>query len=251
MYWLYKFGTYELPRAGTNPENFPVTFKNPELDLFHGSVDLFGSDRTGLNTTVLSTNGVIDTLVGLKTLRRLIGTKADLYREDDDGNLDYVSARLVNVTTERVSKLCSTVTVDLEFHVYRPIWYAETGNTENQTISSATTNFSLDNTEAEIGIGGKITITVNAGATLTDPRITVGTQWVQYTGSLTAGDVLVFDNDGKTVTVNGSDAYADFSAANKSTWIELTPGASNSVSVTCTISGGTSSLVWEWETALL
>jgi len=251
MYWLYKFGDYEIPRPGAKPESFPINFKSPELDIFHGSVDLFGNDRTGLETTSLTTNGAIDTLVGLKALRRLVGTKADLYREDDNGDLEYTPARLVRVDTERVSKYCSTVTVDLEFHVYRPIWYYETGNTENQTISSATTNFSLDNTNGEIGIGGEITITVNTGATLTDPRVTVGSQWVQYTGSLTAGDVLVFDCDGKVVTVNGSDAYVNFSAANKSTWIELTPGASNSVSVTCTISGGTASLVWEWEIAVL
>ncbi len=54
MYWLYKFGSYEIPRPGVNPENFQITAKNPEMNLFNGSADLYGSDRTGINENSLT-----------------------------------------------------------------------------------------------------------------------------------------------------------------------------------------------------
>jgi hypothetical protein len=249
MYWLYKFGDYELPRAGTNPENFQIGFKSPELDIHDGSVDLYGNTRTGLNANSLSTNGVIDSLASLKSLRRLIGTKANIIRErDSDAGLEYTPARLTKVEIKRISRFCETVEVDLEFRLYRPIWYYETANTDERTLTGPTTNFSLDNTNSEYELGGIITLEVSGS--VTNPKFQVGDRWVQYTGVLGASDVLVIDNDGKTITVNDVDAFDDLTSSNLSEWVLLEPGVSNSVSVTCTITG-TADLTWEWETAVL
>jgi hypothetical protein len=251
MHWLYKFGTYEFPRAGTNPEDFQTTTKTPNVALYNGAVDLYGSDRTGIDDNQISTNMVIDTLSGLRALRRLLGTKADLYREKDSGGQEYTSARFTQLDLVKVSRYCDAVEVTLTFNLYRPIWYHTSTNMESRSISVATTSFTLDNTASEIGTGGEIILEADTGCTFVNPKFTIGSDWIQYNGTLTPSDVLVINNDGKTITLNNVDSFIYLTASNLNKWLVIAPGVINDVTLTCEIVGGTTDLDWEWETAVL
>ncbi len=80
------------------------------------------------------------------------------------------------------------------------------------------------------------TITCNSG-TLTNPRITHGNRWIQYSGSLGSGDVLVVDVRARTAILNGTVPVDAALAKRTPDWLRLPGATSPALAITRAASG--------------
>jgi phage-related protein len=115
-------------------------------------------------------------------------------------------------------------TVDLSFKIADPHWYSNVqGDTLVDGITSATP-VNIDNAGTSAGpvlVTATATGAVNGGFT-----ITIAGKQMTYQGNLVAGDVVIFDTDNWTVTVNGANGIAGW--AGTFPWL---PGGVSNVTV--------------------
>ena len=103
-------------------------------------------------------------------------------------------------------------------------------------VSSLPYNLAVTNPGSAADVQPVITITPTGG-TLTNPRLTVGSTWVQYTGSVTTGVTLTIDCSTWTATKGASNVAANISSAGVD-WLRLEAGANTAV-LSGSLSAGT------------
>lgn len=172
-------------------------------------------------------------------------------RREDDGAEQFKYARLLNVAhvrtlsdTNRIARL--DLTFEAEGKPWRSTFGAEatTSLTANAVTGlSITTGGTEEVRDAVFTITATSTITGLAIVRYGDPNF-----YMQWTGSLTAGQSLVIDCGAHTVEKNGAEAYGGFSLYNGihngPDWMILSPSIANSLLIGLTGGPGNLSVVY-------
>ena len=104
----------------------------------------------------------------------------------------------------------------VEFVLADPWWYAETVTTVGPTtIIQSPQSISVDNPGTYKAEKAVLTIT----GPITDPKLTVDSVWVKYTGSVAAGSTLVLDCGDWTAELDGADVSGDISHEGDLRWL--------------------------------
>lgn len=266
MYTLTYFGQIALP------EQMPVE------DIGTGSVELAsyplssGGAFDGLGSEVATIRGTTITKkakisganaqVEYVALRGMLGKKEKLYRQWSDGNIEWVTARLKKIESDRTVKHRQHIDVTLEFEVYSAYWhgeligqwYLDDGNYLDTGLNfdSGDAIFTLDASPKSVIVnqpGNAIVKDSILTLTAADSNITAFTiqgngSHLVFSGTILAGKSLVIDCGEYTVENDGIDAIANFSlGANHAIneWMHLDSG-DNSFTITFT-GGGTTSTI--------
>lgn len=255
-YTLERFGSIYLPLYNRRTDATPVQPRQALLSTAAGTFDAYGSDRAPQKLPHAITLVCVlaeDTEAALRTsidaLRAAVGTRATLYRRaDDDGTVQRCTARLVDMDYQRGRGNLRHQELKLAFQQLDP-WVGK--RWEDWTLDDG---INLDDgyyfdsgavaltppASPTITVGGNITavdaiLSVTMAGTDTDPVYvvcpTTGVALV-VDGPWALNDLLVIDNDARTITLNGADAYSRLDldsgygaydhTANQ--WIELPPG---------------------------
>lgn len=179
-------------------------------------------------------------------LKAKVGVRGSLYRRrfDDESISQFRTARLLEVREKgAIDERGVRAALDCVFEITGVGWR-----------SAAQASVSLIN-NALVEVAGTLpvrnaTLTITASATITQVSVACAAQGVAWTwaGSLAAGTSLVIDDEARTVTAAGVDAYSGFTLASGHTaegWIDLAPGA-NALSVAVVGTASAISLAW-WD----
>lgn len=115
-----------------------------------------------------------------------------------------------------------------------PLWYAASVTTASTGFSSLPTS-GLAVTNGGTYVARNMTVTLacpaSPAASLTNPKITIGSFWVEYTGVIAAGQSLVIQPHLFAATVAGSSVVSqmDWNESNGPVWLELARGANSAV----------------------
>jgi hypothetical protein len=193
-----------------------------------------------------------------ETLRGMVGQRGRLFREWQDTNIEWVTARLVKVGAERDLDQIRHLEVDVDFEVYSGYWHGDliaAWTFDSGEIFDSGLFFDSGGDQVTLDSSPKnFTITLNGNAIVNDPIITVTAGGanitsltirnlssnneadLRYTGTITSGQALVIDCGAYTVENNGVDDEANHSVgANHAIneWFRLKDG-SNSIRISIT-----------------
>lgn len=102
-------------------------------------------------------------------------------------------------------------TVDLMFKIADPHWYS---HSMGDVVVDGITHSAAVNINNPGSSSGPVLVTATATAAVSNGfNITIGGVRMGYAGSLVAGDVVIFDTDNWTVTVNGANGIAGWSGS--------------------------------------
>lgn len=178
-----------------------------------------------------------DMLANLDVLRGLFARPGQHELKHQFGNVTRtVQAEVVNSVEFQPQGKLNVYYLTAEFLLADPLWRAQNPTTVGPT--NLTTN------PQSIGVtnGGSYQVE-DAVITLTgeivDPKLTVGSIWVKYTGVVPAGQSLVIDCSDWTASLNSVDVSGDISHEGDLIWLIFQPGV-NTLAVTCTsVTGAT------------
>lgn len=109
-----------------------------------------------------------------------------------------------------------------------PLWYATSNTTATTRFSSVPTNLSVNNPgsyDAE-----KVTITLacpaSPAAILTNPKVTIGSIWVKYTGVVGSNSTLTIDTSTFVATVGSADVSSAITHSGAVPWLVVPAGSS-------------------------
>jgi hypothetical protein len=125
---------------------------------------------------------------------------------------------------------------------------SDSGNVTSIAVNSTLESATIDNEGTAVINRGTITITVDAASDITDMRITNATNstYIQYSGTLVADDVLVYDLLSRTATLNGTDVFANVTLPDDASyWLPLELDE-NTIQVTADSVTGTLTVDWQW-----
>ncbi len=199
-------------------------------------------------------------LVYFRTLRALTGRQGRLYRRWEDDEIEWVTARLVEVSAERELEHQRHLEVDVRFQIYSAFWHGDlNGNwlfdsgeffdsglnfdasSTSTTIDSSPKSFTITNDGNAIVNNPTITVTAG-GANITALEIkctTTGNLWeLDYSATITSAQALVIDCGAFTVLNNAVDDEANFSLGTTHAIDEWARLMSGSNAITVTITGG-------------
>ena len=168
---------------------------------------------TGSTPAALQTN--------LATLQELFGRLGarTLSRTMPDATVRTISAEASQMLLQPQSDKVYAAAVDLLCAA--PWWQRTTVATTNQTgIGSSPTSVNLSNPGSAPHVGATITI----GGAITNPKVQIGSIWVQYTGAIGGGSSLVLDCENFTTT-GGS--VANITHSGSTAWMVIPAGASS------------------------
>lgn len=272
MFRYTRFGDTELPEYEPNYDVSVHVSTTVFVDVGGGGVfDAGGTEQLEVGQTTLSHRATVvaddddDFETQVRALRKLRGTRANLYREWRSGEVEFVEARCVAVNATRGSKMTLHQEFDLQFVVLSPVWYGDThaawvlddgeylddGLNLDQSDEASFTLTSSPQAETVPNDGDATVrnaiITVTAGdADIT--ALTIGNSTtsaeIEYTATITSGDVLEIDCGAFSVENDGSDDYDNFALTSNHAapgWFPLAAG-DNSITITFT-GGGTGSTV--------
>lgn len=116
-----------------------------------------------------------------------------------------------------------------------PMWYATAATTATTGFSSVPATLSVTNPGTYVARAMTITLTCPASpaASLTNPKIAVGSFWVKYSGVVAAGQSLVITTRPFAATYAGNSVISliTWNESNGALWLELAKG-SNTITVT-------------------
>lgn len=268
MYRLTRFGTLDLEHynqvdtigSGPTPTSYQVLPDGGALDRFGdrqmnpGAVERVKSLRLRVSTETSAQE-----YMALLSLR---GKRDRLYRRLVDGSIQWIYARLVEVTAQRSheqTRFRVLQDLDLRFVTeesfwrgdLRSTWYLDDGHylDTGLYLDSALT-FSLASSPAvitanladEIGMAPTraMVLTISAGsADMSNITIArTGGETLTFAGTILANKSLVIDTGTMQVLNDGVDAYANLTlspTADLAAWFVLLPGDNT---ITVTYSGG-------------
>lgn len=263
MYTIDRFGTVTLPT------NKPTVTASPVSSLTSGLVSIGGFVFDGYGDgrqpqrfpfplrykamVVSASKAAMRTTID--ALRALVGTKAYLYRyANSDLTTQKCLARLVSEPYERENQTLLYNEITLEFLQLSPWegnshgdWRFDNGQIFDNALTFDSTDFQAAFSSAVATLtltnSGNLPVdnailTVVAGSGMITRVVIGGTgiDW-QVDATITAGQSLVVDCGSRSVQVNGTDAYRNFSLGNNHSlrnWLYLEPG--NTV-ITTTLTG--------------
>lgn len=145
------------------------------------------------------------------------------------------TVEVVNQVTfePKVGNLAYVFMVD--FLMSDPLWYAETKTAFGPTtITMASQNITVTNAGTYQSEKAIFTL---AGP-LSNPKLTIGSVWVQYTGAIAGGQSLVIDCGAWTALLAGADVSGNITHDGDLCWLPIPVGA-NTLAVTTGTTGGT------------
>jgi len=264
MYHLHRFGTYELPDRMPSSDISTGAYVTDPFNLSDGGAyDPLGTEESVTQSYNLSKTAIFyfATEAARRTfeegLRALVGTRDKLYREWDNGDLEWVTARFKRISGSRELENRRHLEVDMEFEVYSYYWHGAFDGIwtfdagfffdSGLTFDPDGNTFTLDASPKDVTIDGDgnaivkdVLITLTAGSldiTAFDLESDTGAHF-SWSGTLTAGDSLAIDTGALTVLNNGVDGYANFTLESDhalNEWFRVVTGDNV---ITVTITGG-------------
>lgn len=263
MYTLYQFGTTTLPTYNTDYDIGVAPAQLMFIQTANGVFDGNGDGRSRATfpfslsyKAVVAEDAYANNRTTLDNLRKLVGTRAFLYRYVDNANttIHRCTARLVAMPQSRPFEQRGYFEITLEFQQLSPWigtkngtgWTFDSGilfdSGRNFDEGVSPTTLSLASTTLTVTNNGNIPatdslITVKAGAealeSLTVWNFTTNCRFY-WAGTLTPGSVLQIDTGACSVVNNGADDYNSFKLDDpfhrNEHWMEFAPGA-NSMAV--------------------
>lgn len=172
--------------------------------------------------------GAPDTLLRqqVDALRSRLGAVGSLWRlREDDGSLQWVTARLMSVGYDQRVEDRLSATLRSTFETLMAGWRSQAARTASVAYPAAARRLLIHN-------GGNLPVddailTITASSTITSLTITMTGVDLRWTGSLTAGQTLTIDCGRRTVVKAGASAYAGWSLGSGHTaagWLPLAVG---------------------------
>ncbi len=125
-----------------------------------------------------------------------------------------------------------------EFAFADPFWYAEAAGTTTASVSADPQTVTVNNPGTYRALKPVYRIVGPA----TNPKLAVGSSWLQYTGAVASGGTLSIDCGAYTATNGTVDASGDITHEGDLTWLPLAVGTN---SIVCTgMSGGSFTAVF-------
>lgn len=278
MYHLTAFGSQNLPlRRPSEYQGAGAAGTHLTPMVSGGLYDGYGSDRTPLRGQAISYTGTlaqgIDGFTTAsafeledKALRLLAGTSAKLYRYWETGattQWTYARCAAVNATRVPADRIWLDFTFDFIQKSY--CWFGAWHQVSFYDVGDAIDPDSLPRTGAESGTGAvtltgvsnsgnlnqhivKITVTADGGAVTAFDLVNNTTgHTIGWAGTLADTKALVIDTGALSVENDGTGEYSLLTyLATLENWFELAPGDN---SITCTVTGGPASVVFEYYAA--
>ena len=248
-YKLSHFGTKALPTARATPDvgSGPSLFTM--IDLPGGLIfDESGAQAAPRGTYKLRFEAMISEATAsaadtaYQAFRALRGTHNQLKRTRQDAGVEWVYARLDQISATRRPEDVATLELEFLFTVESRVW-SGTARTPAETLDGGDGDDVLVCPNLGDAIVKNAVLTVKAG---TQPlhalTFTItGETSITYSGTIAAGKSLIIDVGAKTVENNGTGDYApwDYSANVIDDWFRIAAGGS--ISITLAYSGGTPS----------
>lgn len=117
--------------------------------------------------------------------------------------------------------------VAVEMVLQDPLWYATSNTVATTPFSSVPTNLTVTNPGTYTA--EKCTITLacpsSPAALLTNPRVTIGSVWVQYTGVVGSGNTLTINTSTFSATIGTTDVTSAITHSGAVRWLTIPPGA--------------------------
>lgn len=274
---IVKYGETDLPQASGQAQ-FPVQFRSSLLPLQNGAYDQDGQLSYLLPKTVSysfwvrADDGVIDTVID-NILKEAAKGKRILYATMRDATQRIAMAKLLDVSINPSARLYFPTASNFDgyepmscsWEMEYPFWLKEADepwrmdhgltmdsgltmdrgqkSTLAMTATGQTLTVSNDGNTAQGR--GLFTITVGAGGSITNFRITSDEtdDFVEYTGTLIAGDILILDLLPQIARLNANDAYSSITiGATQTRFLSLELG-SNTFTMSGTAISGTITIV--------
>jgi hypothetical protein len=257
---LERFDDLTLPLIEATQDIGAIGTRVAYMNLPSGGVyDAYGDGVAPRGQYTLSARGEVhgtraEILTQVDAIRAKRGRRGKLYARVDDDSIRWVWARLRNVQAQRSTPNVFRLPVDLSFDITSPVWYGDRHG-EGWTFDSGeffdtglvfdeetgdvftldhTGPISGDITNAGTGSVDNVVLTITAGADAITAFSMLSTgpngddqAWLEYGGTIAAGESLIIDAGAQSVTNDGDDAYADFSFGIGhvlSGWFRLDPG---------------------------
>lgn len=269
MYLLERFGIRTLPPYNSEMTESPIPAAIAFVETTGGIYDNDGNGRSRQALPfalryqgVILENLMTDTRAYVDMFRPLVGIRSKLYRRArDNDEVHWCYARLVAMPyeTNTKDKAWRTVTLDFQqlsrWHGARhdDPWTFDSGEVfddglildeesptildTNPKVTAVINNGNIPIQDAQIFLtaaGSNITAVTFTG-TNSVAGITINLTW---TGTLTAGQILIINDAASSVLNNGVNAYTGLvrnSGHNIAPWFEFAPGTTN---ITVTRTGG-------------
>lgn len=270
-YWLSEFDGLTLPTQEPEIEVGTGGVQSVLLSLPAGGVfdPLGGSQAMREGEPVrgrflLSASSASGLKTAFEALRAKIGVRGALYREWDDGTLEWTYARLEEIRARQQTGQITNIPVDLRFIKQALAWYGATEQDVTYAdLSAASGDADLPTTGAEQdGYPLAFTLTnegnydqravmftlTAGGGNITAVTLANSTSGhtLTWSGTLVAGKSLVIDCGALSIQNDGTDDYDSLTPpSGKETWMVLGPGA-NVFSLNVTEAGGGSGLQVEF-----
>jgi len=175
-----------------------------------------------------------------QAFRALRGTRDQLKRTRQDASVEWVYARLDQITAMRRPEDVATLDLDFLFTIQSRVW-SGTARTPAETLDGGDGDDVLSCINAGDAIVKNAVLTVKAGTqSLHTLTFTItGETSITYSGTIAPGKSLIIDGGAKTVENDGTGDYDawDYSANVIDDWFRIAAGATTSI--TLDYSGGT------------
>lgn len=119
--------------------------------------------------------------------------------------------------------------VAVEFVLADPWWYAEAPRSVTAAISAGSQNIAVANNGTWQNEAATLTVVGPCGT----PKFAIGSNWVQYGGSVAAGDTLVMSCGSYTATIGTANVVEHITHDGALVWLPVPVGTANTCAFTC------------------
>lgn len=182
-------------------------------------------DQNGQN------KGTASLLANLDALKKVFATDGTaLLKHTISGTVRQAPAEVVSSVQFEPFGTAPFYRYVVEFSMADPLWRAETGRTVGPvTITTNPQNVTLVNNGTYRQEQGTIKVT----GEITDPKFTIGSDWVLYTGTVAGGGTLTIDCSNWTATNGTVDVSGDISHDGDLVWLPIPCGTAVTMAVSC------------------
>lgn len=183
--------------------------------------NIITSSDSGVSAGYLQTN--------MERLLKLFGAggQAYLVRTMADSSVRRILAEVRN-TVQFQPQSTRLYNFVVEFTCADPYWESTSDSTATGSLTGTSTNVTFTNG----GTAPCDTATIAITGAITNPRVTIGSVWVQYTGTVSSVQTLTIDCDTYAADVGGSDVTSSITHSGDARWLVIPAG-----DVTAAVSG--------------
>jgi len=238
-YKIVRFGDVILPHRMSTDDLGTGSVDSPLVKTLGGAFDVENGERRLPVIRRIRHQGLyvgsddLDLQIKIDAIKAKLGTVDQLWRQRHDGVEQWLPARLLSVRHEVAvdEHFARLADMQIDFAAIGAVWRADTQTSISSPLGMGLTTVAVANGGAETVDDAIIHIVATSAISNVDIRL--GSAHLIY-GALVSGDNLAIDCGRLTVTVNGSDAYANFSPGTDhgiDGWLQFEPG-SNSLEIT-------------------